>query len=128
PDVTIGLGFNGRAEVMGGEDVRGLYLNTLPIRFGVKDESFARASERAFETERAVLPFRRYPYNRLQQENGGQPFYDVIFNYIHFHVATKMLAREGVELAGSHAAEGTSFLLQAAFTPGSDERGIYFAL
>ena len=128
PDVMIGLGFNGRAEVLGGEDVRGLYLNTLPIRFGVRDESFARASERAFETELAVLPFRRYPYNRLQQEHGGQPFYDVIFNYIHFHVANEMLAREGVAVAGFHSAEGTSFLLQAAFAPGSDERGIHFAL
>src|SRR6185295_3748013 len=128
PDVMIGLGFNGRAEVMGGEDVRGLFLNTLPIRFEVKDESFARASERAFETERAVLPFRRYPYNRLQQEHGGQPLYDVIFNYVHFHVAHKMLAREGVAVAGFQAAEGTSFLLQAAFAPGVEGQEIHFAL
>ncbi len=128
PDVMIGLGFNGRAEVAGGEDVRGLFLNTLPIRFEVKEESFARISERAFATEREVLPFRRYPYNRLQQENGGQPFYDVIFNYIHFHVANKMLDREGVAVVGFHAAEGTNFLLQAAFAPGSPEQGIHFAL
>ena len=128
PDVMIGLGFNGRAEVLGGEDVRGLFLNTLPIRFEVKDESFYKAAVRAFDTEREILPFRRYPYNRLQQEHGGQPFYDVIFNYIHFHVAHKMLAREGVAVGGFHAAEGTSFLLQAAFAPGTVEGGIHFAL
>ena len=128
PDVMIGLGYNGRAEVLGGEDVRGLFLNTLPIRYEVREESFLRAAVRAFDTEREILPFRRYPYNRLQQEHGGQPFYDVIFNYIHFHVAHKMLEREGVAVGGFHAAEGTSFLLQAAFAPGTPEQGIHFAL
>ncbi len=128
PDVMIGIGFNGRAELSGGDEVRGLFLNTLPVRFEVKDESFARTSERAFETERDILPHRRYPYNRLQQENGGRPFYDVIFNYIHFHVVDKMLAHEEIGVVGFHAAEGTNFLLQVAFAPGTDEQGIHFAL
>src|SRR6185295_4935986 len=127
-DVLIGLGFNGRSEAPGGEEVRGLFLNTLPIRLAIRDESFRALALRTFEAEREILPHRRYPYNLLQQENGGRPLFDVIFNFVHFHVVEREVGGEDIRVLGSHIAEGTNYLLQIATTPGSDLEGIFFAV
>src|SRR6185436_20484228 len=45
-DIMIGLGYHGRPEVAEGDQVRGLFLNTLPLRVQLLDESFRDLTER----------------------------------------------------------------------------------
>jgi non-ribosomal peptide synthetase component F len=40
----------------------------------------------AFEAEKQMLPHRRYPLSEIQKKQGGDPLFEAIFNYTHFHI------------------------------------------
>jgi amino acid adenylation domain-containing protein len=114
-DVTTGIVTNGRPEDMDGERLRGLFLNTLPLRVQLAAGSWADVARRAFEAERDMLPFRRYPGAVLQQRRGGAPLFEAVFNYIHFHSVDAVLRSGDVEVLGFRKSEGTNQLLMAHF-------------
>jgi amino acid adenylation domain-containing protein len=86
-DVITGLVVNGRPESAGGERVRGLFLNTLPLRLATASittwNDLVRA---AFAAECEILPFRRYPFAALQWDWGKEPMLPAAFNYTRFHL------------------------------------------
>ncbi|MEV5989614.1 amino acid adenylation domain-containing protein, partial [Streptomyces sp. NPDC052051] len=84
PDVITGLTANGRLEETDGAEVRGLFLNTVPFRFRVREGSWADLARAVFDTEREMLPHRRYPMAALQRELGGAPLFEVNFTYNSF--------------------------------------------
>ncbi|HEY6320624.1 MAG TPA: amino acid adenylation domain-containing protein, partial [Thermoanaerobaculia bacterium] len=115
-EIVTGLVANGRLEVAGGDEVRGLFLNTLPLRLAQPRGSWLaliRAAERA---ELAMLPFRRYPLAALQRRRGDQPLFEVTFNFVHFHIARGLTQSGEVALAGFQKSEGNSFKLAVSFT------------
>jgi amino acid adenylation domain-containing protein len=114
-DVTTGIVTNGRPEDMDGERLRGLFLNTLPLRVQLAGGSWADIARRAFEAERDMLPFRRYPGAVLQQRRGGTPLFEAVFNYIHFHSVDAVLRSGDIEVLGFRKSEGTNQLLMAHF-------------
>jgi amino acid adenylation domain-containing protein len=91
-DVVSGLLTNGRPEALDGEQVRGLFLNTLPFRLLIPDCSWADLVRAAFEAEWELLPHRRYPLLALQRQMGGQPLFEAQFNFVHFHVLESVLS------------------------------------
>ncbi|HEX6715814.1 MAG TPA: amino acid adenylation domain-containing protein, partial [Pyrinomonadaceae bacterium] len=97
-DVTSGLVTNGRPEALDGEQVRGLFLNTLPFRLRIPNGSWADLVRATFEAEWELLPHRRYPLPALQREMGGQPLFDAQFNYVHFHVLEDLLHSGDIEV------------------------------
>jgi amino acid adenylation domain-containing protein len=114
-DVTTGLVTNGRMEEAGGDEVRGMFLNTLPFRLdlGAGEGSWLDLARRAFALEQDLLAHRRYPLAALQRAWGDQPLFEVAFNYIHFHVVRDLLESGRVEVLGGRGAEGASFKLFA---------------
>jgi amino acid adenylation domain-containing protein len=90
-DIVCGLLTNGRPEVPGGDQVYGLFLNSLPLRFQLLPGTWFDLVHRAFEAERETLPFRRYPMAALQQKWGQQTLLETLFGYLHFHAAEKAL-------------------------------------
>ncbi|MES1211698.1 MAG: condensation domain-containing protein, partial [Acidobacteriota bacterium] len=116
PDVVTGLVTNGRLEESGGDDVRGLFLNTLPLRGEMQDgRSWIDLAGATFRAEEEMLPFRRYPFAALQRRHGDRPLYEVAFNYVHFHVARGLAEAGGLEVLAMETIEGTSFKLLVAF-------------
>jgi aryl carrier-like protein len=93
-DVTTGVVLNGRPEVDGGEQVIGLFLNTVPFRLRKKYASWRSLIRETFAVEQGILPHRRYPMVDLRVQLGGEALFETAFIYANFHVY-KDLEREG---------------------------------
>src|SRR5207249_402652 len=110
-----GLIANGRPERRDGEKILGIFLNTLPFRMSLAGGSWADLARRAFESEREMLPYRRFPMVELQRMTGGQFLSDAAFNYTNFHVVRRLDRQGGVDLWGGYGFEQTYFALTAQF-------------
>ncbi len=115
-DVLTCMTTNGRPEAEDGERVLGLFLNSMPLRLTLRrGESWLALIQRAFESEREALPFRRFPMVEIQAWYGGQRLSDSSFYFTHYHIVGNLdrvpeLAVEGIEFH-----EATSFPLVANF-------------
>ncbi|MET0264063.1 MAG: amino acid adenylation domain-containing protein, partial [Duganella sp.] len=85
-DVTTGLVSNVRPEAQDGDKILGLFLNTLPLRQQLQPGSWKALIRATYANELAVLAHRHYPYAQLQVDNGRVPYYEIVFNFINFHV------------------------------------------
>ncbi len=114
-EVITGLVANGRPETEGSDRALGLFLNTLPFRAHLGAESWAGLVRATFETEREMLPHRRFPLAELQAERDGGPLFDTVFNFVHFHVYQAVQEAPGVELLDWYGYEETDFPLGPSF-------------
>ncbi|MCC6607384.1 MAG: amino acid adenylation domain-containing protein [Anaerolineae bacterium] len=96
-DVLAGLVMNGRPEQSGSERALGLFLNTVPFRQKLDPGSWLDLIRQTFATEKTVLPYRRFPLAEMQHMMGGQPLFEVPFNFLNFHVYDD-LAGAGVRI------------------------------
>jgi amino acid adenylation domain-containing protein len=126
-DVLTGLVSNGRMEEAGGEQVVGLFLNTLPFRQKLEPGTWHELARSTFENEWELLPYRRYPMAALQNRLGRQ-LYETAFNFIHFHVVERVLRSGEVAVLAAKASEATSWTLQAHFSLGIDTLGVELKL
>jgi amino acid adenylation domain-containing protein len=119
-DVVTGLSSNGRPDVLGGEEVRGLFLNTLPFRLDLAGGSWLDLVKRTFKAEGDLLPLRRYPMAALQQERGLQPLCETLFGYLHFHAVEGVMQEGEMELLdhGNIDWSETNFTLLTIFHKG----------
>ncbi len=124
---AMGLVTNGRPETPGGDQVLGLFLNTLPLALPPGKGSWLDFARAAFAAEEALLPHRRYPFARLQQGR-ERPLFEVAFNYVHFHVARALLAGGGVEVLDVVKSEGVNFPLIVNASQGATGDGLAFHL
>ena len=114
-EAVTGLVCNVRPERAGGERVLGLFLNTLPLRLRLPGGTWDELSRQAFEAEREMLPYRRYPLAELQRERAGQTLFETGFNFANFHVVDGVLGLPGVEYLGGRFLAATHFKLGASF-------------
>ncbi len=114
-DVMSGLVCNGRPEQEDGDRAIGLFLNTLPFRLRLSGGSWRDLIEETFKAEQALLPYRRYPLAEIQKNWRDQPLFEVVFNFIHFHIYNNLLDFDGLEFLGGHFFEETNFTLLAEF-------------
>jgi amino acid adenylation domain-containing protein len=115
-EVVTGFVVNGRPAERDGEQVRGLFLNSVPLRLDVGGASWADLVRGAFAAEREALPHRRYPMGEMQRRAGGGPLFEVMFNYVHFRVIDDVLRSQEVEVVGGTMLEGTEMPLEVTFT------------
>ncbi|HVR95586.1 MAG TPA: amino acid adenylation domain-containing protein, partial [Thermoanaerobaculia bacterium] len=123
-DVVTGVVSNGRLEESEGDQVRGLFLNTLPLRLRVPEGSWLDLIRAAFRAEQEMLPHRRYPFGALQRQWGERPLYEIAFNFIRFHVVRDLMRSGHFEILGFKKAEGGNFKLQAHFGLDLEQQGI----
>ncbi|MGS2590157.1 amino acid adenylation domain-containing protein [Streptomyces hebeiensis] len=82
-----GLVCNGRTEVQGGDQVRGMFLNPVPLVAPGPARTWRELVREVFAREVELWPHRRFPMPQLQHEFGrGDRLFDVAFNYLDFHV------------------------------------------
>ncbi|WP_328345695.1 non-ribosomal peptide synthetase [Micromonospora sp. NBC_00421] len=82
-----GLVVNGRPELLRGDEVMGMYLNTVPFAVDLRTPRWRDLVRAVFAEELAVWPHRRYPIPAMQQSwGGGTPLVSAIFSYLDFHV------------------------------------------
>ena len=79
-DVLTSMVSNGRPEVPDGEQIRGLFLNDVPFRLQLGPGTWCDLARQAFETEREILPFRRYPLAEILKPFGRTRLIETEFN------------------------------------------------
>lgn len=87
---VVGLSVSGRPETAGGDLTLGLFLNHLPVRLKLDQQTWKSAARQALEAERELLPHRRYPYSEIRSLLGRPPF-EISLNYVHFHAHEDLL-------------------------------------
>jgi amino acid adenylation domain-containing protein len=116
-DVLTGIVSHGRTETADSERVLGLFLNTLPFRRRLTGGTWLQLVQETFAAECESLPFRRYPLARMQQDIGNEaPLFEVIFNFVHFHVYEELQSVSGLEVLGSDGGGFTNFTLAVDFS------------
>ena len=116
-DTLVGLVTNNRPAIPDGEKILGCFLNTLPLRVAV--EFTDRWRDLTMKLRKKLANLHQYgklstfEISRLHNErvNGGNPFFDAIFNFVDFHVYNS--ARE----------ESASLTAQAESPPALDLSG-----
>ncbi len=145
-DIVTSFTANGRPEVPGGDQVRGLFLNSLPLRLHKpRAGSWADLIRRARDAELELLPHRRYPLATLLRElntdrssgraigrsagSGAQTqLFEVAFNFVHFHVVDALLdSRLEVLETRIHDVDSTTLVCTSGRQPGSGEPYLQFA-
>ena len=119
-DVLIGITSNGRLEEADATEVRGLFLNTVPLRVRLPEGSWQDLVRAVLRAERDLLPHRRYPMAALQREFGGeQPLFGTSFTYNNFHRIARLAADGTLDQPDADAAAGvarTNFALDVTFS------------
>ncbi|MFC7720369.1 condensation domain-containing protein [Nonomuraea recticatena] len=120
PEVMTGLVTHGRPESEAGEEVLGLFLNTVPLRIDVTAPSWAALVRRVFDAEVALMPHRRYPLFEIQRASGRSPLLDVLFDFRDFHVYRGM---PGIEVVDQEFFEQTDLPFATSFTRAREHGG-----
>ncbi len=116
-DIVTGLVTNGRPEVVGIENLAGLFLNTVPFRVALgAAPDWAGLVRAVFAAEKALLPHRRLPLAEIQKRYGGAPLFTTDFNFVHFHVYDALRGLSALERLGTRAREETNFTLAVNFS------------
>lgn len=89
--VTTGLITNGRPETEGGDEMIGMFLNTVPFGIKMEEGTWIDLFEKVLETEQEIIPYRRYPLSEMIRLFGErQPIFETAFNFINFHAYEKL--------------------------------------
>ena len=84
--VTSGLVSHGRPDIEGGEAIRGLFLNTLPLHMALSRGSWKSLIRDVYDKERELFPCRQYPMAQIKKDSGQDYLFETAFGYVHFHV------------------------------------------
>ncbi|MCH8619393.1 non-ribosomal peptide synthetase [Undibacterium sp. TS12] len=85
-DVATGIVTHGRPELVDGDKILGLFLNTLPLRLHLQPENWLDLIQRTADAEQTLYKYRHFPLHKVMQLAGGQRLFDVLFNFTNFHV------------------------------------------
>ncbi|MDQ3918632.1 MAG: AMP-binding protein, partial [Acidobacteriota bacterium] len=114
--VTTALATHGRPEEAGGDEVRGLFLNTVPFDLRLGDCNWLDLARETFRAEQEMHPFRRFPLAALPRVQGWQPPNETLFNFVHFHVVDGLVQSGDVQVLGFKKFEATNYKLIAGFS------------
>ncbi|MCA9919889.1 MAG: amino acid adenylation domain-containing protein, partial [Anaerolineales bacterium] len=97
-DVVTGLVTNGRLEQTDGERTLGLFLNLVPLQQQVAEGSWTDLIRNVFTAEQEMLPHRRFPLIEIRQLRPGQPLFESVFNFNHFHIYDALYQMENFQI------------------------------
>ncbi|OMD35441.1 hypothetical protein BSK56_32970, partial [Paenibacillus borealis] len=110
PDLVTGLVANCRPEELSGDQVLGLFLNTLPLRLQLKDINWLELVKITFKTEMEVWPHRRLPLDEIQKIAAeGQPLFDSVFNFTDFHIYQSFAGAQNLSVLNAADIAYTNF-------------------
>ncbi|QEZ46776.1 non-ribosomal peptide synthetase [Cupriavidus oxalaticus] len=116
-DVLTGYEHSGRPEVDGAADGVGLFLNTVPFRTRLAEESYADLIRGVYATEGEMLPNRRFPMARMKEHSGiKEILFESVFNYTHFYRLKELKKHQDFSLIEVEARGETEFALRAEFS------------
>ncbi|MDC9590391.1 amino acid adenylation domain-containing protein [Xenorhabdus sp. XENO-10] len=108
-EIATGLVTHGRPDAQNSEQMLGLFLNTLPVRFSMSGKTWKACIHSVFSAEQRHAPYRKYPLNAIQQVAGEGAKISSAFNYIHFHVLADVFSNPDLSLIAFEPWEETNF-------------------
>lgn len=88
-EVSLGIVTHNRLEFDGGDQLIGLFLNAIPLRFNVRSaKSFHEELQELASLRHTLRKYQRVPFGYLHTALKVELF-DFIFNYVHFHILDK---------------------------------------
>ncbi|GAA3084308.1 non-ribosomal peptide synthetase [Streptosporangium carneum] len=116
-DVLTGYEHSGRPEIEGGQDIAGLFLNTLPFRVRDLGKTWEDLVRSVYAAEGELLPYRRYPMAEIKKTLGSRDtLFETVFNFTHFHVLKSLTAHDGFGLIRSIVNVQSEFPFRAEFS------------
>ncbi|ORW96736.1 non-ribosomal peptide synthetase [Mycobacterium sp. IEC1808] len=109
-NVTTGLVTHGRPGRAGAEVVAGLFLNTIPVKVDGRPATWLDLVEHLSRFEREGHRYQRYPLQAMQSDAGHRVF-NVVFDFVNYHLFGELTDVAGVELLAFEAYERTNFAL-----------------
>ena len=86
-DICSGYVANTRLEEEGSEFIKGLFLNTLPIRLDLnKCHTWKELISVLYELELDALKYRLYPLVNILKDKKVDQLFQVVFSFVQFHV------------------------------------------
>jgi len=116
-EVVTGIVSNGRLEQEGGDEVIGVFLNTLPIKVNTSNKSLIDVANEVFQNESEMSPHRRYPFIQMQKNFDGDLQLDSYVNFMDFHQQwhqdekNEGLIKEAIGLAETNFPLAVNFLI-----------------
>ncbi|MFD8386588.1 amino acid adenylation domain-containing protein [Streptomyces sp. NPDC059679] len=112
----FGMVSSSRPEAIGGYDVLGMFLNTVPFSVTRPSGTWRELIADVFAEEIALWPHRRFPLPALQRTYGGRmPLIEVAFGYLDFYT----VASTGVvDLAVTKDDSPNEFPVEVTVMPG----------
>ena len=89
-EVLTGVVWHGRPEGPDIERVLGLFLNVVPLWMKLPGGSWRSFVKATFVAEQELFPYRHYPIAHLHEYTNSATKFQVVFNFIHFHVFQKL--------------------------------------
>lgn len=113
-EVLTGLVVHGRPETEAGDQVLGVFLNTLPLRVPLHPEmTFLDAMEAVKQFEQQAWPHRRFPISEMQQAASSPFELDSYLNFIDFH--DHLQQQKHAHIQGGMGVAETNFPLAVNF-------------
>ncbi|WP_103308734.1 MULTISPECIES: non-ribosomal peptide synthetase [unclassified Pseudomonas] len=104
---------NVRLDEEAAERTVGLYINTLPVRATIGNETWRTLVCRIGQQQREAFGFRRLPFSEIQREAGVERLSESLFYFTNFH--NRIPATSTLVQHDRFAHEVTSFPLTASF-------------
>ncbi|WP_327351860.1 non-ribosomal peptide synthetase [Streptomyces sp. NBC_01304] len=122
--VVTGRVSNGRPETADGDQVVGLFLNTLPLVADVAGATWTELAQRIHHQETDALPHRRYPLAQLLQDLRQGPLFETVVDHRSFR--SYELELDQLSITGGEFFEQTNFPFTANFgtDPATGEVGL----
>ncbi|HWM03881.1 MAG TPA: amino acid adenylation domain-containing protein, partial [Actinophytocola sp.] len=127
-EVLTGLVTHSRPENDAGEEVLGLFLNSVPVRVALDVPTWADLVRSVFAAEVALLPHRRYPLFEIQRLGERTPLLDTLFDYRDFHVYGAVTGEDRLEIVDDEFFERTNLPFTAGFNRSRTEGRLEVAL
>lgn len=123
-EVVSGVVMNGRPEQRDGDRMLGLFLNVVPMRMNLSGGTWLELVRRTYETERTILPYRRYPLSEIQKQVKEGDLYEAAFNYVNWHAFQPLQEDLEIEFSEGPYFEANNFTLLANFVLNVDGTGL----
>ncbi|MEU6406697.1 amino acid adenylation domain-containing protein [Streptomyces sp. NPDC046985] len=128
-DVITGVVYNGRPETAGGDELIGLFLNTVPFRVPLHSGSWAGLIAAVAEQDAAVQPHRRYPLRRILTDSGQERLFETFFNFTNFHgFAAARRTQEAITYDADRSVASSEVPLGAEFSYSDEDSTVHLTL
>ncbi|TQV81087.1 non-ribosomal peptide synthetase [Aliikangiella coralliicola] len=117
-DITTCLVSAGRPVSEDGDQVLGLFINSIPLRIkfgGLRKATWRKLIEETFSEENQCMKYRRYPYGKMKTFTGLDSVSDALFYFTDYHNLEGIYQQTGIKLLETRPYERSSFPLVVHF-------------